>query len=110
MKKLACILALFSAIGFAHAESHEHPMRQDVPTHGTQATHQGTGVVKAINEQSGKVQIAHEHIPSLEWPAMTMWFKFSAPLSAEIHAGDSIRFELQQQGKEWVITGIEHGK
>ncbi|MCK9201783.1 MAG: copper-binding protein [Gallionella sp.] len=70
--------------------------------------HEGYGVLKAVNTEAGKVQLAHEAIPSLGWPAMTMWFALREPLPKEVMVGDSVRFELEQtQSKKWAITRIE---
>lgn len=70
--------------------------------------HEGYGVLKAVNTEAGKVQLAHEAIPSLGWTAMTMWFALREPLPKDVMVGDRVRFELEQtQSKEWVITRIE---
>ena len=73
------------------------------------ARHEGTGVIKDVNAQSGKVLIAHEAIPSLHWPAMTMWFELQAPLPSAIKIGDRVRFDLEQtHSQAWVIVRIEN--
>ena len=103
MKQLTLAFALLASIGLAQAASHEH----DMAAHETQAAmHQGTGLVKAIKQ--GKVQIAHEPITALDWPAMTMWFDLKAPAGREILVGDRVRFEmLQDEKKGWAIVKIE---
>lgn len=107
MKQLALAIALLASIGFAQATPHEHQMKHDMSSHDTHATlHQGTGVVKAIKQ--GKVQIAHAPIPSLEWPAMTMWFDLKEHTDHGIKLGDRVRFEMMQgEKKKWVIVQIE---
>lgn len=88
-----------------HASMH-HNMTMQVAEN--QMTHEGHGVLKAINIRDGKVQIAHEAIAALHWPAMTMWFTLRAPLPTGLKAGDEVRFELMQaDGKSWQITKIE---
>jgi Cu/Ag efflux protein CusF len=58
--------------------------------------------------KANKVQITHEPIAELEWPAMTMWFALQAPLPAQLKLGDRVRFEMEQtRSKEWVIHRIE---
>ena len=109
---LYVVLALFAASGAAHAEmqEHHHDMSQHQMAMSEQAssTHQGLGIIKAVNEQAHKVQIAHEAITSLNWPPMTMWFAIQGELPHEIKAGDSVKFDLQQlDGKKWIITHIE---
>ncbi len=70
---------------------------------------QGKGIVKKIDSAAGNVNIAHEAIAALQWPAMTMDFKVSdRKLLANLQAGQSIVFVL---GKDpvvgYVITRIE---
>ncbi|HEY0665780.1 MAG TPA: copper-binding protein [Gallionella sp.] len=68
--------------------------------------HEGFGVLKDIRAE--KVKIAHEPIPGLAWPAMTMWLELRGTQTKGIRVGDSVRFELQQEdGKAWVISRIE---
>lgn len=106
--KLVLMLAIAAGSGAAYAAA--APGNETTHGHETSATakHEGYGVVKDVNAAAdGKVKIAHQPIDALGWPAMTMWFRLHAPLPPGIKAGDSVRFELQQQGKEWVITRIE---
>jgi Cu/Ag efflux protein CusF len=113
MKKLALILSLaLAATGTtAQAATHEHDMSQHQMTTQTAIKHEGIGVLKAVNANAGKVQIAHEPIAALGWPSMTMWFALRVPLSDGTMLGDVVRFELEQiNSKEWVITRIEHKK
>lgn len=111
MKQLTLTLALLASIGLAQAASHEHErngnMQHDMSSHDMQTPmHQGNGMVKAI--KPGKVQIAHEPIPSLDWPAMTMWFDLKAPAGPEIRVGDRVHFEMMQdEKKKWAIDKIE---
>lgn len=111
MQRLALVLALLASINLAHAAPPEgrvdHTMQHDLSSHDMQpAIHQGAGVVKAI--KPNKVQIAHEPIPSLKWPAMTMWFELKGSASHDIKAGDRVHFEMTQgERKKWVIEQIE---
>jgi Cu/Ag efflux protein CusF len=105
---LTLAIALATGSGTALAASHEHEMHHDMSSQAPAAMQQGTGVVKAINEKAGKMQIAHEPIPALEWPAMTMWFELKGHAGHGIKVGDSVRFEMRQgEKKQWVIEKIE---
>lgn len=111
MKKLTLAIALLASLGLAQAASHEHEMDHnmsghDMSSHDMQpAMHQGMGVVKAI--KAGKMQITHEPIPSLQWPAMTMWFAVK-DMPHDIKAGDKVHFEMMQgDKKQWMIEKIE---
>ena len=102
----AFIIALLATGTAARAASHEHEHQHDTATQQA-ATHAGTGVLKAVNAKDGKVQIAHEPIAALDWPAMTMWFMLHAPLPADIKVGDGVRFEMTQgDNKQWMIIKI----
>lgn len=107
MKQLSLAFALLASIGLAQAASHEHDMHHDVASNETHATmHLGIGVIKEI--KSGKVQIAHEPIPTLDWPAMTMWFDLKTPAGTGIKVGDRVNFEMiQDENKKWAIVGIK---
>ncbi|MDO8989782.1 MAG: copper-binding protein [Sideroxyarcus sp.] len=104
---LALALAIATCSGTARAASHEHEHQHDMATQQAATTHTGTGVLKAVNAKDGKVQIAHEPIAELDWPAMTMWFTLREPLPKNLKAGDAVRFEIMQgEKKQWVIVKI----
>ncbi len=55
--------------------------------------HKAKGVVKAVDPATGKVNIAHEPIESLGWPAMRMNFKTRDPaLLKGIEPGQKVEF------------------
>jgi len=73
---------------------------------------QGKGVVKKVDIASGTINISHEAIAALQWPAMTMDFKVAdRKLLGNLKVGQSIVFAL---GKDpvvgYVITRIEPAK
>ena len=74
--------------------------------------HSGRGTVKHVDIKSSSVNLAHEPIPSLEWPAMTMDFSVKdKALLKSIKPGDKIEFELTEATKgEFVITRITPAK
>lgn len=54
------------------------------------------------------ITLAHDPVPALKWPAMTMDFQLARPeLAAGIRSGDGVRFRFRQQGDEYVVTAIE---
>ena len=109
-------LALGIAIALAGGMAHPATAEQDMSQHQVamqpdpgRKTHQSQGLLKAINAKAGKVQIAHEAIPGLGWPPMTMWFALHDPLPQDLKVGDAVRFELaQEKNGQWVIVKIEH--
>lgn len=89
---------------YAATPSHNHEAQHAQ----AQTKHEGYGVLKAVNTEAGKVQLAHEEIPSLGWSKMTMWLALRDSLPKDVKVGDSVRFEVEQiNAKEWVITRIE---
>ena len=108
MKALTLALVLTVSSSMAHAAMENMPgmANMDMPAATQAATHQGTGIVKAIDEKTGKLQLAHQAIASLHWPAMTMWLGLKTPLPADIKVGDKVKFELAQDGKHWVVVKL----
>jgi len=107
MRTITLTFALASMIGLAQAAAHEHGSHQNMASHVEHAAlHQGIGVVKAVS--AGKIQITHEPIPSLDWPAMTMWFELQGHAVQGIQVGDHVSFKIMQgKNKKWVIESIE---
>jgi Cu/Ag efflux protein CusF len=73
---------------------------------------QGMGVVNKVDNTAGIINISHEAIAALQWPAMTMDFKVAdRKMLANLKAGQSIVFGL---GKDpavgYIITRIEPAK
>jgi Cu(I)/Ag(I) efflux system protein CusF len=79
--------------------------------HGAHAqvpqTAEGRGVVRAVNAQQGSVTIAHEAMPALGWPAMTMAFRVrSAEILNGIAVGARVHFVLANEDGRPVVTAI----
>jgi Cu(I)/Ag(I) efflux system membrane fusion protein len=58
--------------------------------------HRGRGKVKEVDAQAGRVELEHEPIPAMQWPAMTMGFmsEDKAQLSG-LKKGDVVEFEVR---------------
>ena len=57
--------------------------------------HRGTGTVLSLDAASGYVELEHEPIASLGWPAMSMGFRVADRSQlAHLHAGERVEFEL----------------
>ena len=105
---LALGLTLIATTGAALAEMHDMSQHQMALQPAAQTRHEGHGIVKAVNEKAHKVQIAHEAIADLHWPAMTMWFVLRDPVPQDVHVGDAVRFELEQaESNRWIVTHME---
>ncbi len=67
----------------------------------------GQGRVEAVDAASGKLNLTHEPIEALGWPAMTMDFLVAEGVDITgLEAGEEIHFTLEQQDSGWVITQI----
>ncbi len=66
------------------------------------------GTVVEVDTAGKKITVAHEAIPTLNWPAMTMRFSVEQPdLLEGVKAGSSIRFDFLNQGKESILQDLE---
>ncbi|MDH5435584.1 MAG: efflux RND transporter periplasmic adaptor subunit [Gammaproteobacteria bacterium] len=67
----------------------------------------GHGVIKQLKPEQNKVNMMHDPIPELEWPAMTMDFDLSSKASLNgLKAGDKVMFELMEMPDGYSIKRI----
>jgi membrane fusion protein, copper/silver efflux system len=65
---------------------------------GVQNLHKGRGTVSDIDMQTGRVELDHGPIPSLQWPEMRMGFLVEDKRQlAALKKGDAVEFELLGQ-------------
>jgi Cu(I)/Ag(I) efflux system membrane fusion protein len=71
-------------------------------------THVADGRVESVDAKAGTASIAHEPVPSLKWPAMTMEFKVKdQALLKRLKAQEKIRFDLAEEAPgEWVVVRV----
>lgn len=95
---LAAALSL-PAIG-AEMSSDMAGMKMDAPKSVAGKHHSGTGVINKIDIKQSTVNLSHEAIPSLNWPAMTMSFKVTdKPAMKTLKVGEKVNFELTEAAK-----------
>jgi Cu(I)/Ag(I) efflux system membrane fusion protein len=74
--------------------------------HGVAPVFTVRGVVEEVS--ATELTLAHDPIPALKWPAMTMGFKLADPrLAAGLAPKQAVRFTFSKQGEDYVITAIE---
>ena len=73
---------------------------------GKQQTVQGTGVVKSVDPDKGSITLAHQAIPALGWPAMTMRFKIDRQIASTVKPGQHVTFELVPNAMGGTITNV----
>lgn len=74
----------------------------------SEQAHQTTGVVKEIDQENGRVTLAHDPVPSLDWPGMTMPFAVEDQAVFEkLEPGQAVEFDfVESEGGMFVITEI----
>lgn len=71
------------------------------------STAHATGVVKKVNAGAGIVTIAHEAIPAIGWPPMTMGFRVeNKKLFGKLAAGQKVDFDFAMSGKGYIVTQV----
>ncbi len=102
------LFLLAAALAIAPAAWSADASRTAVAQAGDAAqTHAGTGTVTFVDAANARVKIAHDPIPSLNWPPMRMEFKVRDAASLKgIAKGDKVQFDLVKSGDEYVITRI----
>ena len=73
---------------------------------GKHQTVQGTGVVKSVDPDKGSITLAHQAIPALGWPAMTMRFKIDRQIASTVKPGQHVTFELVPNAMGGTITNV----
>jgi len=75
------------------------------------ARHKGRGKITDLHIAKGRIELAHEAIPSLKWPAMTMEFVVAdKTVLRTLKRGDAVAFELAAKPtpeNDYVIARIE---
>ncbi|HEX2012659.1 MAG TPA: copper-binding protein, partial [Roseateles sp.] len=64
------------------------------------------GVIEELSPT--EMTLAHEAVPALKWPAMTMGFRLASPkLAAGLKPKQVVRFSFIRQGDDYLITAVE---
>ena len=67
----------------------------------------GTARIVAADPKTGRLTMAHDPIPALKWPAMTMDFAVADPVLLNgLKNGQAVTFEMVKQGGDFVVTAI----
>ncbi|QIZ51916.1 cobalt transporter [Dickeya zeae] len=84
---------------------HSNMAMSPAPTESATIYH-ATGIVKQWNADS--VTLAHDAIPALRWPAMTMTFRLPANDNpTPLQPGSSVRFSFVQRADGYTLTDIK---
>ena len=110
MRNFAAFILTAVLAGAASAQTKDHSGHPSAPAKSEAKAHKGTGVVKSLDAAKGTVMLAHDPIPSLRWPAMTM--KFTArdkKLLDKLAPGRKVEFEFVVEGKDYILTRLKPG-
>ncbi len=110
--KVTLFSLLSSSLPFNAIANDAHHSSSDITTkQSTENTALKTistmGIIKQIDTDTKKLTIAHEAIPSINWPAMTMRFTYEEPsMITDIKEGSQVNLDFIQQGNISLITKI----
>jgi len=70
-----------------------------------------TAILNSVMLEHNMINLSHEPIPALNWPAMEMNFNVKKNVSLNgLNKGDNVEFELEKKGGEYVVTSITKAK
>jgi Cu/Ag efflux protein CusF len=90
----------------SEAAAEATPVGHEVPRHGDemQMAHagqndaHGTGTVNSVDPAQHKINLSHQPIPEIGWPAMTMEFPVAPSIDLKaIRPGTRVNFTIEQQ-------------
>lgn len=77
----------------------------------TSSTVTGTGVLHELEPEANRVNMSHDPIPAIDWPAMTMPFKVKPDVDLEAFSpDDKVEFELEKVDDGYVIKAMRKRK
>ena len=121
-KALQSVLAAVAVAGAAVSAT--SAAAQQPMDHGTMADHAKMatkkadqakditdGLVRKLNQETGKITIQHGDMPHLGMPAMTMAFPVKTPaLLDNVQTGDKIKFKVVKENGRLLITELQKSK
>ncbi|EBX5888752.1 copper ABC transporter substrate-binding protein [Salmonella enterica subsp. enterica] len=89
-------------------ESHQDMQMSHGDMKAEQSVISATGIVKDVDFKNKKITIAHEAIPTVGWPAMTMRFTFTTRNGGitALKSGNKVNFSFVQQGNISLLQDI----
>ena len=79
-------------------QDHHETITSEQAASPSRTTYRGEGTIKAIDLAHATVTLAHGPIESLQWPAMTMDFRFLEPaLLQSFKPGQQVSFEIAEE-------------
>lgn len=101
---------LAGATAFAEGQpgqAGKHDTMQQTNQAAAKATQLTEGIVKKVNLMGGNITLKHGEIVNV-MPAMTMTYRVKQAQQLEsIRVGDKVRFAVEMQNDDYVVTHIE---
>ena len=109
MKRFLIIALTWGAFGAGvmpvHANDAHHPKAAG------QTSYRVEGQIVALDSAASKVQLKHEAVAALDWPAMTMLFRVEDKSQLDsVKVGGKVEFEFVQADGGPLITQIKPAK
>lgn len=69
----------------------------------------GVGVINSVDPENRKINVAHEPVPEISWPAMTMDFSVTEDVDlGRVSEGDNIHFGLVKDASDAYVIDVIH--
>jgi Cu/Ag efflux protein CusF len=105
MKTLIVSMLAAALAGPVYAQMKDHAGHHGM---SEMKTHSGVAIVKSVDLDKGTMMLAHEPIPSLKWPAMTMKFVAAdKKLLEKLAPGSKIHFDFIERDRDYVVTRLK---
>jgi Cu(I)/Ag(I) efflux system periplasmic protein CusF len=101
-------VALFAAAALPAMAQHNHGAHGAKPMATAAAEDMADGEIRNIDAAKGALLIKHGVIKSINMGAMTMEFKLKdAAMATGLKKGDKVRFAVEMQGQDLIVTKIQ---
>lgn len=117
LKSSVAALAMTFAIGAApaladgsgHGSGHGNMKHGEMKSSENANHAEAAGIINSVDAAAGKVNVTHEPVAALGWPAMTMDLPVTRRVDlSRVKAGDKVKLMLKKgRDSQFRITGIE---
>jgi Cu(I)/Ag(I) efflux system protein CusF len=106
---LAAVLSTFAFAAPAWSQAGQgHVHATTAPVTADPSQLDNSGEVRRVNNDTKRITIAHGPLKAFDMPAMTMGFPVKDPaLLGKVKQGDKVKFALEKDGENLVISRIE---
>ena len=66
----------------------------------------GSGEIRRIDAQAGKITIKHGAISALDLPAITLVYQIDQNLLTDLQPGDQIKFKARRVNNQYIVIEI----